>query len=55
MEDFFITVYCFMFLLRKYTDELNSKRERTHEHRKQTYDYQRGKGGEGRDKLGGWD
>ena len=35
-EDLFITVYCFMFLLRKYTDELNSKRERTHEHRKQT-------------------
>ena len=31
------------------------KQKETQENRKQTYDYQRGKGGEGRGKLGGWD
>ena len=33
---------------------LYTKRKQTHRYRKQTYDYQRGKG-EGRDKLGVWD
>ena len=32
---------------------LYTKQKQTHRHRKQTYDYQRGK--EGRDKLGIWD
>ena len=31
------------------------KRKETNRQRKQTYGYQRGKGGGGRDKLGGWD
>ena len=33
---------------------LYTKQKQTHRHRKQTYGYQRGKGG-GRDKLGVWD
>ena len=33
---------------------LCTKQKQTHKHRKQTYGYQRGKGG-GRDKLGVWD
>ena len=32
---------------------LVTKQKQTHRHRKQTYGYQRGKGG--RDKLGAWD
>ena len=31
------------------------KQNETHRHRKQTYAYQGGKVGGGRDKLGGWD
>ena len=31
------------------------KQKETHRHRKPTYGYQRGKGGQGRDKLGGSD
>ena len=31
------------------------KQKETHRHRKQTYGYQRGKWGRGRDKLGDWD
>ena len=31
------------------------KQKETHRHRKQIYGSQREKGGEGRDKLGGWD
>ena len=34
---------------------LFQKQKETHRHRKQTYGYQRGKGGEERDKLRGWD
>ena len=34
---------------------LLSKKKETPRHRKQTYGYQRGKWGEGRDKLGVWD
>ena len=33
---------------------LFAKQKQTHRHRKQSYGYQRGKGGE-RDKLGVWD
>ena len=34
---------------------LFTKQEETHRHRKQTYGYQTGKRGKGRDRLGGWD
>ena len=34
---------------------LFTKQKQTQRHRKQTYDYQRGKRGGGRDKLGVWD
>ena len=33
---------------------LFTKQKQTHKHRKQTYDYQRGKGRGGSDKLGLW-
>ena len=32
-----------------------TKQKETHRYRKQIYGYQRGKGGQGWDKLGGWD
>ena len=34
---------------------LFTKQKQTHRLRKQTYGYQRGKGGRRRNKLGGWD
>ena len=34
---------------------LFTKQKETHRHRKQTYGYQRGRGGGQRDKLGVWD
>ena len=34
---------------------LYTKKKQTHWHRKQSYGYQRGKGGTGREKLGVWD
>ena len=37
----------------KKNDTKDTKQKQTHRHRKQTYGYQRGKGG--RDKLGVWD
>ena len=40
---------------KKSTNELMNKPKQTHSHRKQTYGYQRGRRGKGRDKLGGWD
>ena len=44
----------YMWNLKYDTNELIYETE-THRHRKQIYGYQRGKGGGGRDKLGGWD
>ena len=34
---------------------LFTKQKQTHRPKTQTYDYQKGKKGGGRDKLGGWD